>query len=127
MGHLWRSALLPTGIALFVLGVGNWVVSHNKIIEYTERTQPSNSDVPAAPFDEFSELTARTNATLLEPLHRGIADYSDAEAKLDFYRVVESGGRALVLLGLLLIALAGLWQRRRHRGVTTLRSSSMLR
>jgi hypothetical protein len=115
MGRVWRTPLLPAGMALFVLGVGNWTLSHNKIVEYTERARPSNSRIPAASFREFNELTARTNATLLEPLHRGIADYSDAEAKLDFYLVVESGGRALVLLGLLLVALAVLWTRRQHR------------
>jgi hypothetical protein len=114
MGHLWRTPLLPTGIALFVLGVGNWVLSHNKIVEYTERARPSNSEVPPASFHEFAELTAQTNAMLLEPLHRGIADYSDAEAKLDFYRVVSSGGRTLALLGLLLAVLAVLWARARR-------------
>lgn len=116
MSRVWRTPLLPTGIALFVLGVGNWVLSHNKIVEYTERARPSNSRIPPTSFREFSELTARTNATLLEPLHRGIADYSDVEAKLDFYRVVQGGGRALVFLGLLLVTLAFLWARRQRRG-----------
>jgi hypothetical protein len=105
---------LPTGIALLVLGVGNGVLSHNKVVEYTERARPSNSKVPLVSFAEFDQLTARTNTALLEPLHRGIADYSDAAAKLDFYRVVATGGRALVMAGLMLVVLAAPWRRPRE-------------
>ena len=51
-------------------------------------------------FEEFRELNARTNASLLRPLQAGDDARSVVSDKLDFYRVVLAGGRMLVLLGL---------------------------
>lgn len=112
MVRLWRTPILPVGIALFVLGIGNWILSSNRLIEYTQRSRPSNSSIPASDLTDFPELTPRTNAMLVERLHRGVADYSDVDAKLDFYRVVKRGGGTLVVIGLLLVGLAPIHARR---------------
>jgi hypothetical protein len=116
MAVLWRTPILPAGIALFVLGVGNWILSHNRIVEYTQRSRPSNSNIPAPDLTDYPELTPRTNAMLVERLHRGGAAHSHVEAKLEFYRVVKRGGRTLVAAGLLLIGLAPIHARRRAHG-----------
>jgi hypothetical protein len=64
----------------------------------------------------FSRLTPRTNAMVLEHLHRRLGDYGVADAKRDFYTVVQSGGRLIAVIGLLLMGV-GLLQRWRDRRV----------
>ena len=110
MVRAWRTPLLPIGIALLLLGVGNWVLSNNRLLEYTQRSRPSNSTVLASDLSEFPELTPRLNEVLLR---RGATISSDVEAKLEFYRVVERGGRTLVVFGIFLIGLAPIHARRR--------------
>ena len=119
MQSLWRQPVLTVGIVLLIVGMGNWLVSRNKILEYTERRQASNAIGQIGSLKEFPELTPRTNATLLKRLHRGLGDATLAEAKLDFYTVVHSGGRLFSALGLLLISLALLqrWRLQRLRRV----------
>ena len=117
MAPLWRNPFLAVGVVLFVLGLGNWLVSRNKIIEYSRRTDADTSVQRVGSLDEYPHLTADTNATLLERLHRGFADYTFSSAKLDFYQVVNSGGRFLSLVGMLLIGLTVVrsWLERRGR------------
>jgi hypothetical protein len=110
MVRAWRTPLLPIGIALLLLGVGNWILSNNRLVEYTQRSRPSNSTVSATDLSDFPELTPRLNEILLR---RGATISSDVEAKLEFYRTVERGGRLLVACGVLLIALAPIHARRR--------------
>lgn len=109
MVRAWRTPLFSVGIALFLLGVGNWVLSNNRLIEYTQRSRPSNTNIPAADLTDFPELTPRTNEALLR---HGVTSYSDIEAKLEFYRVVKRGGSMLIAFGILLIGLAPIHARR---------------
>jgi hypothetical protein len=110
MVRTWRTPLLPIGIALLLLGVGNWVLSNNRLIEYTQRSRPSNSNIPAADLSDFPELSPRINEVLLR---RGVIISSDVDAKLEFYRVVKRGGGMLVVCGILMIGLAPIHARRR--------------
>ena len=119
MDGQWRNPALAVGFVLLVLGVGNWLVSASKIAEYTPRASVSSDEDSVVSLEEFPELSARTNRPLLQRLDRGDADYSVADAKLDFYRVVESGGRLLSVAGMLLLtgALARGWIRSVPRAV----------
>lgn len=108
----WNSTLL-SGTLLVGLGLGNWFVSRNKVAEYSHRAAAGNS-IRMGTLAEFENLTPRTDAALIERMHRGPNDYSLADAKLDFYRVVDSGGRIFTVIGLLLIAAALFRQRSRH-------------
>jgi hypothetical protein len=51
----------------------------------------------------------------LQGLHRGVGDYRDADAKRDFYTVLQSGGRFFTFVGVLLVSVGTLqhWRRRR--------------
>lgn len=109
MVRAWRTPLLPIGIALFVLGVGNWVLSNSRLVEYTQRSRPSNSNVPAADLSDFPELTPHTNDVLLR---RSATISSDVDAKVEFYRVVKRGGTIFAACGILLIGLAPIHARR---------------
>jgi len=118
---LWRSPLLAVGVVLVVLGLGNWLVSRNKIVEYSQRVDTGGSIDRVGNLAEFPRLTPRTNATLLARLHRGLTDYTFSSAKLDLYQVINGGGLILSLLGLVLIGLAIVrtWLERRTRTVAT--------
>jgi hypothetical protein len=111
-------ALIPIGLVLLVLGMGNWYTGVSKITEY-ERVVAATTMPPAGgTADDFPELTARTRTTLLRALGPEGDEDTAVRAKLDFYRVVHSGGRIVTLLGLFCAA-AGLirtWFRRRPDG-----------
>jgi hypothetical protein len=109
----WNSTLL-SGLVLVGLGLGNWLVSRDKVAEYSHRAAAGNS-IRTGTLAEFENLTPRTNAALIERLHRGPNDYNLADAKLDFYRVVESGGSIFTVTGLLMIAVALVRHRSQRR------------
>lgn len=117
MQWFWRYPTLPVGLVLIVLGVGNWSVSQPKVVEYSRRASAPDPIDTRASFEDFQRLTARTNSGVLEGLHRGTGDYRDAEAKRDLYTVLDSGGRFIALVGLLLSGI-GLIRHWRHRGST---------
>jgi len=115
MGAL-RNPLLPVGLLLIILGVGNWWTGAARGHEYEELLARGPLPANLADFDEFQELTARTNAMLLNPIQRGSDESTFANAKLDFYKIVQSGGRVLVLMGLFCAAtgIFQAWYRQRH-------------
>jgi hypothetical protein len=111
-----RSPLLPVGLLLVVIGFGNWYTGWDKAAEHERLLAAGNLSAPAEHFEDFRELDARTTATLLSALQRGSDEHTIVSAKLDFYKVVQSGGRLLVLLGLFCAA-AGMirsWYRQRQ-------------
>jgi hypothetical protein len=114
MQGFWRHPALPIGIVLLVLGVGNWVVSRSKMLEYERRARLPEMTERAGSLEGFTHLTPRTNAMLLQRLHLRLGDYGTADAKRDFYTVVYSGGRLIAVIGLLLMGV-GLLQRWRER------------
>lgn len=122
-----RNPLLPVGLLLVVLGFGNWYTGLRKSVEYERLVVAGKLPAPMEDVDEFRELNADTNATLLRTLQRGSVESTIAYAKLDFYKVVQSGGRMFVLLGFFAAA-AGLihsWYRQRiaERGMAPKRSA----
>ena len=103
---LLRNPLLPVGLILVLLGLGNWYTGHDKTIEHEQLLAAVEPVPPPQDFDEFPELNAHTNATLLSFLQRGSDPSALITAKLDFYKVVQSGGRILTLTGLFCAAAA---------------------
>lgn len=102
-----RNPLLPIGLLLVILGFGNWYTGKDKGAEYEDLLATGNIPAPAVHFEEFRELDAHTTATLLTPLQHGSDQHTLMTTKLDFYKVAQSGGRILILLGLFCAA-AGL-------------------
>jgi len=114
---VFRHSLVPIGLFLVILGVGNWWTGAARGREYEELLARGPLPANLADFHEFHELTARTNAMLLSPIQRGSDESTFANAKLDFYKIVQSGGRVLVLAGLFCAAtgIFQAWHRQRHR------------
>jgi hypothetical protein len=117
MEDFWRHPALPIGIVLLILGLGNWLVSRNKVMEYARRAEIAAPPARVESFDQFQRLSPRTNSTLLERLHHSRAEYGVADAKRDFYTIIQSGGRFIAVAGLLSIGLGllGRWRERRAR------------
>jgi len=119
----FRHPLLPVGLLLIILGIGNWWTGSARGREYEELLARGPLPGNLATFDEFRELTPRTNAMLLNPIQRGSDESTFANAKLDFYKIVQSGGRVLVLGGLFCAAtgIFRAWYRQRHEARDTAR------
>ncbi len=115
MRVIWRYPAIPVGIVLVILGLGNWIASHSKVVEYEQRARESASVEDPAPTGAFSRLTPRTSATLLDRLQPHFSDYGAAAARRDFYAVVESGGRLITIVGMLLVGVGLLQRWREHR------------
>lgn len=117
MRGFWRHPALPIGVVLLVLGLGNWVVSRGKLNEYQRRSTAAEPVEHAGSLEGYTHLTQRTNATLLDRLHRRPRDYDVVDARRDFYLVIHDGGRLIAVLGLLLIGAGALgrWREQRMR------------
>ncbi len=101
--------LSPTfwcGTALLVLGAGNWIIGQDKVQAHRRLLRSAELQAVVMPPEGFDQLSARTNATLLRPFRISGGRVSALEQKLEFYRVVESGGRVFCLLGMLFIVAA---------------------
>src|SRR5689334_4638117 len=106
MSEWWRNPVLAAGVVLLTVGGGNWLVSRSKLIEYSQRSAALPPIEDPAHLESFPFLTRQTNEALLARLHRGYADTTVVDGKLDFYKVVHTGGRILTFTGALLIGLA---------------------
>jgi hypothetical protein len=110
-----RSPLFLTGVALVLLGGGNWINGQVKLGEYDALGEQSLPAAAVAAPEGYRHLTARTNANLLRPLQHRLTERSHAERKRDFYRLVLAGGRLLTLFGVFMVAV-GLWRERQRPG-----------
>ncbi len=110
-----RGPLLPVGLLLVALGIGNWYTGRDKALEHEQMLAAAKLAAPVEHFEDFGHLTARTTGTLLSSLQRGDDEYTIVTAKLDFYRVVQSGGRLMIFLGLFCAAAGFIraWQQQR--------------
>lgn len=93
-----RSAMI--GIALILLGSGNWLVGRFNTERYGEliRNTGSVSDQADVGFDELDAGAA----AVLEPLTAEQRRVSYATARMDFYHATFLTGYVMVLAGLLL-------------------------
>ncbi|HKV55840.1 MAG TPA: hypothetical protein VJN94_14500 [Candidatus Binataceae bacterium] len=96
--HNWRVVL---GIALILLGTGNWLVGRLKTQEYSELISSANTNSVDQAYRSFDELDAGATA-VLEPLTAEQRRVSYATARMDFYHATFLTGYVLVLAGLLL-------------------------
>lgn len=97
----YKDTLLVAGVLLIALGVGNWVTGAVRTRPHAEylRLHPGPSETPSF------------KAELLLPPDDEREERDVARAKLEFYQLVQSGGRFMVLLGC--VCLVGGWAARR--------------
>jgi hypothetical protein len=94
----WRVIL---GLALTLLGAGNWLVGRVRTEQYSEiiASQPDTAADEA--YRSFDELDSGATA-VLEPLTAEQRRVSYATARMDFYHATFLTGYALVIAGLAL-------------------------
>jgi predicted PurR-regulated permease PerM len=104
--NLYSDTVLIAGIACLVLGIGNWLVGsvetakYQNLLNKTARTGLEDS------YRNFQELDQQKNEEVLRSINENREKFNAARAKLDFFYVVLTGGRILVLLGFLLVVAA---------------------
>jgi hypothetical protein len=99
-----KSMLLVAGVLLILFGVGNWATG-------AVRTRPHAEYLRLHPGPKLRNQNLK--ADLLEPPDDERQERDVARAKLEFYQVVLSGGRFMVLLGS--VCLIGGWVAHRVR------------
>jgi hypothetical protein len=88
----YKDVLFVAGVLLIALGIGNWVIG-------AVRTQPHAEYLHEHPGPRLQPEDPK--AELLLPPDEERQQRDVARAKLEFYQLVQSGGRFLVLLGCL--------------------------
>jgi hypothetical protein len=114
---LYKSHLFVAGIALMVLGVGNYLTAVSKVEHYQEAMK---GRTPTAQTDAFFLLSTGKPHFPSEARER----WEIARAKRDFYHVVLSAGRFMVGIGLLCTAMSLIRLRSQWPQITTARHSS---
>ncbi len=94
----WNHPLLPIGLLLLAVGVGNWWISRDKVVEYSQRLVAAR-DLVGGDLSDLRHLDSKTNSSLLRRLHRGSAKAGMSGAKRDFYELVNNGGRLIAICG----------------------------
>jgi hypothetical protein len=115
---LYKSYLFVAGIALMVLGVGNYLTAVSKVEHYQEAMKKGIP--PTARTDAFFLLSTGTPYFPSEARER----WEIARAKRDFYHVVLSAGRFMVGIGLLCTAISLIRLRSQWPHITTVLHSS---
>jgi hypothetical protein len=108
-----KNMLFVGGVLLVLFGIGNWVAG-------AVRTRPYAAYLERNPGPRFPSQGLK--ADLLEAPDEKRQERDVARAKLEFYQVVQSGGRFMVLLGS--ICLLGGWVARRSRRYPNLMPSN---
>lgn len=91
----WR---IMAGMALLLLGAGNWVIGLERTREYSQIIAQTSAPVPDESYRSFDEL--EPDSTVLEPFTAEQRRVSYAAARMDFYHATFLTGQVLVLIGL---------------------------
>lgn len=95
----WRVVF---GLALLILGIGNWVVGWEKVQQYEQiaAVESKSNSHGLDSYRSFDELGSDPDDALA-PLTAEQREVSYARARMDFYHSTFMTGRFLVLFGLL--------------------------
>jgi hypothetical protein len=96
---LLRAPLVIVGLLLTAIGFGNVYTGRTKTAEYEQLLSTHTVESEPERRPQATKLEPHLRTTLLKSLSGRRDVFSVARAKLDFYRVVYSGGRLLMLLG----------------------------
>ncbi|MGH7907564.1 MAG: hypothetical protein ACREP6_13160 [Candidatus Binataceae bacterium] len=96
----WR---IIVGLALVLLGAGNWVVGLRRTEQYAQIIAKASDVAPDDVYRSFDELDPHTGRAVLEPFTAELSRVSYATARMDFYHATFLTGQALVLVGMIFI------------------------
>jgi len=111
---LFLSPWFAIGLALTVLGAGNLYTGVDKTDEYERLLRQHRKVAVVDTYSDFEQLTEATNAAVLRPLQRTGGSFTMVTGKLDFYRLVRTGGEMMLMAGLFLAAVGAIHAAYRH-------------
>jgi hypothetical protein len=98
---IYRDWRVVGGIALVLLGAGNWVIGQVRTQEYSSIIARDDISGADQAYRSFDELDAGADA-VLQPFTNEQRRVSYATARMDFYHATYLTGRVLVIIGVLL-------------------------
>ena len=90
-----------TGLTLIVLGAGNWMVGLQRTRLAGEMIARSTNVSPSTDYRNFDEVDSA--GAVLQPFTEQERKVSYATARMDFYHVAFLTGRAMTLIGLVVM------------------------
>ena len=98
----YSSYLLLSGLVCLFLGVGNWIVGAVESGKYQSLLRKTAQTGLEESYRSFQELDHQKNEEVLRRITEDREKYNAARVKLNFFYVVLSGGRWLLIIGTLL-------------------------
>ena len=97
---LYRDWRIMAGLAIVLLGAGNWAVGLHKTQQAIQMIAQTHVR-PGSDYRSFDEVDAA--GPVLKPFSEEEARVSYATARMDFYHVIFLTGQAMVIAGLLVM------------------------
>lgn len=121
---VYRDWRIVGGLALALLGGGNWAVGLHKTQEASEMIARAANVAPSSEYRSFEELDSA--GAVLKPFTREQERVSYATARMDFYHVTFLSGQVMVVVGtvVLLIGFINVIQRDTRRMLRRIETSS---
>lgn len=98
---VYRDWRVVFGVALMLLGAGNWIVGRLRTEEYSQIIASAHPASPDQAYRSFDELDSSADA-VLEPFTQEQRRVSYATARMDFYHATFLTGYVLVMTGLVI-------------------------
>src|SRR4029077_366673 len=98
---VYRDWRIVFGLALVLLGAGNWIVGRERTEQYSKIIADQSDTAAEQAYRSFVELDSSAGA-VLEPFNSDQRRVSYATARMDFYHATFLTGQALVVIGLIL-------------------------
>ena len=123
----YSSYLLIAGIVCLFLGIGNWIVGAVESGKYQNLLYKTAQTGLEDSYRSFQELDHQKNEEVLRRINEDREKYNAARVKLNFFYVVLTGGRWLLIIGMVLtvVGMIRLIRRDAQRRISRLGSLNM--
>jgi hypothetical protein len=101
----WR---IIFGLALILLGAGNWAVGLARTSQYAAMLARVPAADPDGSYRSFDALDSRADVEVLTPFNPEQRRISYATARMDFYHATFITGQMLVVIGLVIMLTGGI-------------------
>jgi hypothetical protein len=111
--EMYSNYLMVSGIVCLLMGIGNWTVGaiesskYQALLYKTARTGLEES------YRNFQQLDHQKNEEVLRRINEDREKYNGARVKLNFFYIVLTGGKVLLVIGALLTLTATVYLIRR--------------
>ncbi len=96
---VYSSYLLMAGLVCLFLGIGNWIVGAIESAKYQSLLHKTAQTGLEESYRSFQELDHQKNEEVLRRINEDREKYNAARVKLNFFYVVLTGGRWLLVIG----------------------------